>query len=155
MVKKDAEFGACVLKTAQSVWEKSIFYQKSFFFLFVTTSVVFICKFAVKVVCSSTGGKSAATVLTQMVLKACKKKNSSVWPHLISECLTHIQVFCSSKLVLQSHSTSALTVQWNHLVFIRSELLPAAERFVVFMSIPQCCPSCIHSPDLCTFFSFP
>lgn len=34
------------------------------FFLFVTTSVVFICKFAVKVVCGSTGGKSAAMVLT-------------------------------------------------------------------------------------------
>lgn len=63
MVKKDAEFGAFVLKRAQSVWEKSIL-PEILFFLFVTTSVVFICKFAVKVVCGSTGGKSAAMVLT-------------------------------------------------------------------------------------------
>lgn len=82
--------------------------------------------------CSSTRGK-AATVLASDVLKACKKNNSSVCSYLISKPLTHVQVFCSSKLVLQSHSSIAFTVQWSHLVFIRSELLPAAEIFVVLV----------------------
>lgn len=89
----------------------------------------------------------------QMILKAYKENISSAWSHLIRKCLAHIQVFFSSKLVLQSCSTIALVVQWTHLVFIRRELLPAAERFVVLVSALQCSPSCIHSPEQWTFSS--
>jgi len=64
MVKKDAEIRAFVLKTARSICDKSIVYQKSIFSLFVTTSVVFICKFTVKAEYSSARDKFATTVLT-------------------------------------------------------------------------------------------
>lgn len=73
MAKKDAEKWVFVLKTAQSVCKESIAYQKFIFFLFVT-SVLFICKFTVKVEYSSTRGKSATTVLTSDGTKGSQEK---------------------------------------------------------------------------------
>lgn len=139
------------LKTIGSIWEKTVVYQKYIFFLFIAIFVFFMSKPTVKVECRSTRSKSAA-VMASDDTEGCKENNSSVLSHITSKCLPHIQVFSSSKL--QSHSTTAFTVQWIHLVFIRSELLPAAERFVVLVSTLQCSPSCIHSPEWWTFSSF-
>lgn len=103
-------------KTSGSVWEKTVVYQKCIFFLLVAIFVVSMSKRAVKVECRSTRGKSA-TVLPSNDTEGYKENNSSVWSHLISKCLTHIQLFFNSKLVLQSSSTAALTVQDSSCIY--------------------------------------
>lgn len=130
------------------LWEKFLFYKKPIFFLSLTASVVLLCKFTVEIERSSMRGDFCNSTDFRWHWKLARK--TAILPsRLFGKHLTAVQNWFWSLTALL-HS-----VQWSHLVFIRSKLLPAAEKFAGLVSILQCCLSCIHSPEWSTFFFLP
>lgn len=142
MVKEDAEIGAFVRKTAQSVRKKSVVCPKSTFSLFVTTPVVSVCKCRVKVEYGPTGGKSVTTALTSDGTEGLQEKPSFclVTSHqpMSPSRSSGVRFAAGSAGSRRSGAPGAR----DSSCLSRTQPLPAAGGFVGSASAVQCCPSC-------------